>query len=486
MKNCIRITIILAMIIVLAGAVAYAGDAVKLQLDGKEVKTEVAPIIESSRTLIPYRALLESMGAVVSWEPESRTATAILADSQVKVTIDSKSAFVNGVLKEIDVPPRIVNDRTMIPVRFVLENLNCQVGWEEKTRTVTITSPKNSSLTEVSDIRLEETDSSYRIIARGSGSIGSTRTFSYNDPERYGIDIYDARLADKIGAINISNELFKGVRYSQFDDSTVRLVVDLKDKTSGRVSLSEDKSTIYIDFEKPDSATGDDNEGDTGANEPVSPPHVDESVMNQLPALDWRATGRLIAIDAGHGGTDPGSLGKINGAIVLKEKDINLKIALRLRDLLLSAGANVVLMREDDVSMSLYSRPEMANALNADLLISVHNNSSEFAAPTGTEVHYYDKASAANCGITSKDLAASVQKELLKEIGLKDRGIKSSPSLAVLNKSLMPAIIIEGAFLSNQSDLQVMMKDSFAEAYAIATARGVINELNKWAANQVE
>ena len=84
-------------------------------------------------------------------------------------------------------------------------------------------------------------------------------------------------------------------------------------------------------------------------------------------------------------------------------------------------------------------------------------------------------------GITSKELAAYIQKELVAEIGLKDRGIINCPHLAVLNKSLMPAVIIEGGFLSNPDDLAVMLTEEFKEAYAVAAARGIINSLNAWA-----
>ncbi len=131
--------------------------------------------------------------------------------------------------------------------------------------------------------------------------------------------------------------------------------------------------------------------------------------------------------------------------------------------------------------MTLYSRPEAANAMNADLLVSIHNNSAETSTPNGAEVLYYDKVGTEAYGITSKELAACIQKELILETGLKDRGIIDCPHLAVLNKSLMPAVIIEGGFLSNPNDLQVMLTEEFKEGYAVAAARGIINALNAWA-----
>lgn len=481
MKTGIKIAIMVAFIIVLSSGFAFADESVKLRLDGTLVETDVPPIIENGRTLVPYRALLESMGAEVSWEQEAEMATAILGSHRVQVTIDKTTAFVNGVIKEMDVPPRIINGRTMIPIRFVLENLQCKVGWDNVSRTVIIDSPKMAGLTEVNTITYEETDNCYRIIARGADLIKGTRTFAFEKPERYGVDILNAVLPERVGAIAANNELFANVRYSQFDGGTVRIVVDLNDKIAGEVSMSEDRSMVFIDFAKSKSDNTDVEDENSDYDDPENSEPDEGEPTGALPELDWRVSKKLIAIDAGHGGKDPGSAGKINGLEVLAEKDLNLSIALRLHQLLTQAGANVTLLRDSDITMALYSRPEAANLMNADILVSVHNNSAESSAPNGTEVLYYDKVGQEAYGISSKEIAAYVQKELLKEIGLKDRGIKNSPHLAVLNKSIMPAIIIEGGFLSNPDDLRIMLTEEYKEAYALAAARGIINALNDWA-----
>ncbi len=284
-----------------------------------------------------------------------------------------------------------------------------------------------------------------------------------------------------MGSIEADNEIFKSVRFSQFDSDTVRIVADLNEKVAGKVSLSDDRSTVFIDFDKSIFAGGDVSRGgQDGRGQDVSEDE-DEDISGILPELDWRARGKLVAIDAGHGGSDSGATGKINGKVVIMEKDLNLDIALRVYKMLEEAGANVVLLRDRDITMNLYSRPEAANAMNADLLVSIHNNSAETSAPNGVEVLYYDKVGIEAYGITSGEVAAFIQKELVRETGLRDRGIISAPHLAVLNKSLMPAVIIEGGFLSNSNDLQVMLTEEYREAYAVAAARGIIHALNAWA-----
>lgn len=471
MKRGLRLVFLIGVFVILGCGTVFAnGSDVLLQLDGEIIETDVAPIIENDRTLVPYRALLEAMGADVSWDSDARMATAILGSHRVQVTIDNTTGFVNGITKTMDVPPKIVNDRTMIPVRFVLENLNCTVGWEKDTRTVIITTPEEIKPADIASVSYKETDTAYRITAKGTDVIAGTRTFALEAPDRYVIDIKNSVLTEGIGNLSADNEIFDKVRFSQFDDETVRIVVDLNEKTAGRVSLSEDRTTVYIDFDKPDFQ--DDSESEDEEDEPDN---VQEAV---IPELDWRAAGKHIVIDAGHGGNDPGASGYKNGRLVIIEKELNLSIALRLYDLLKEAGANVTLLRDKDVTMSLYSRPEAANILNADLLVSVHNNSANSAKPNGTEVLYYNKIGEEDYGFTSEKVASYIQRELVPETGLKDRGIIDSPHLAVLNKSLMPAVIIEGGFLSNADDLEVMLTDEFREAYAVAAAKGVINALN--------
>ncbi len=463
-------TLFIVITIIIAGtsSVFATGEDISLKLDGTIVKTDVAPVLEKGRTLVPYRALLEAMGGEVSWDEQTKMATASLGSYKVQVTIDSKTGFVNGAIKEMEVPARNINGRVLIPVRFVLENLNCSVSWDDVERAVVIASPALSGTTEITGISLTETDTSFRIVAAGNNVIAGTKTFAYEAPERFGVDIENATFPEGKGTIEAANSVFTGVRYSQFDDKTVRVVIDLSSKSAGQVSLSEDRKTVYIDFEKsdaepsPNPSEGNDSDIDISA----------------LPELNWMASGKLVVVDAGHGGKDPGAQGKQNGEVVLDEADVNFAVSLRLYELLSAAGVNVKLLREADTTMTLYARPEAANSLCAALLVSLHNNSNDYAGPQGTEVLYYNKAGESDYGITSKELASYLQTEMVAATGFKDRGVQNSPKLALLNKSLMPAVIIEGGFLSNPDDLKYIMTDEYIEKYATATARGIINALN--------
>jgi len=368
----------------------------------------------------------------------------------------------------------------MIPVRFVGESLSCGIGWDDASRTVLISSPAVSDTTVVSDIRIKERDDYYRVTIEGNGVFKGYRSFAYTDPERFGVDIKNAVLDPdefdsgdmKGGRIKADrgNDIFSAVRFSQFDKDTVRIVVDLKEKVAGRVSFSEDKDKIYIDFDK-DRAREHEELGDV--------------TSDGLDVVDWRAANKLVVIDPGHGGNDPGSQAIRNGVEVLNEKDINLDIALRLNRMLKAAGVSTYMLRTEDTSVSLYERPAMANVANGDLYVAIHNNSSPVNPNArGTEVYYYSKKCEPDYGIYSKRLAELVYKELLQRLGTEGRGVKSEPAYAVLNKTNMPAIIIEGAFLSNDDDLKLMLSDEFRENYALAAAKAIIQVLNESVAEE--
>lgn len=113
---------------------------VKIVLNGQETTFNPAPIIENGTTLVPMRAIFESMGATVSWDQGTQTVNAIKGDTTVVLQIGSKSPTVNGKVWPLDVPAKVVNGHTLAPARFVGEAFGGSVGWDQSTQTVTISS----------------------------------------------------------------------------------------------------------------------------------------------------------------------------------------------------------------------------------------------------------------------------------------------------------------------------------------------------------
>ena len=99
---------------------------------------DTVPVIVKGRTLVPIRAIIEEMGGTVDWSATDKKVTIKLGNVTIELWIDKKTAKVNGTSKELDVVPQIVNGRTMLPLRFVSEELGCSVDWNGDTKTVTI------------------------------------------------------------------------------------------------------------------------------------------------------------------------------------------------------------------------------------------------------------------------------------------------------------------------------------------------------------
>lgn len=99
----------------------------------------VTPMIIQNRTLLPIRAIIEALGGTVDWDSVEQKITVELNDTTVKLWIGRSTALVSGATKSLDVAPQIVNNRTLLPLRFVAENLNCDVAWNGENQSVTIT-----------------------------------------------------------------------------------------------------------------------------------------------------------------------------------------------------------------------------------------------------------------------------------------------------------------------------------------------------------
>ena len=112
---------------------------VKVVVNGKALAFDQPPIIESGRTLVPLRAIFEALGATVDWNQSKQTATAVKGDVTVSLAIGSNILVRNGKNIELDVPARLVGGRTLVPARAVAESFGAKVAWDPATKTVTIT-----------------------------------------------------------------------------------------------------------------------------------------------------------------------------------------------------------------------------------------------------------------------------------------------------------------------------------------------------------
>ncbi|MBA1333696.1 MAG: N-acetylmuramoyl-L-alanine amidase [Firmicutes bacterium] len=101
-------------------------------------KFDTPPVIKGSRTLIPVRAIVQAFGAGVAWDQETQTVTISKDDKEIVLTLGSSTIYVNGEEYEIDAPAELINNRTFVPLRFLIHNFGLKVKWDEDTQTIEI------------------------------------------------------------------------------------------------------------------------------------------------------------------------------------------------------------------------------------------------------------------------------------------------------------------------------------------------------------
>lgn len=119
---------------------ASAGDEIRVHVDGHITAFETAPVIENDTTLVGFRAISEALGAKVEWDEATQTVTAEKGGESIILTINSNTATVNGTSVSLLAAPKIIGDSTMIPVRFISEQLGMKVKWDGNSKLITITS----------------------------------------------------------------------------------------------------------------------------------------------------------------------------------------------------------------------------------------------------------------------------------------------------------------------------------------------------------
>lgn len=120
-----------------------AEDAISVTLNGKKLEFDVPPMLIQDRTMVPLRAIFEAIGAKVDYDDTTKKITATLGPREITLRVNTPAMYVNGSEYMLDVPATVVDGRTLVPVRAVAEAFNCEVTWNGKTNTVTIKREKS-------------------------------------------------------------------------------------------------------------------------------------------------------------------------------------------------------------------------------------------------------------------------------------------------------------------------------------------------------
>ncbi|MDD4678835.1 MAG: beta-propeller domain-containing protein [Tissierellia bacterium] len=139
MKKTYKIILLTLILILCFTVTAFAQDDIKVYVDNERVDFDVAPFVEKGRTLIPLRGVFEKLGAKVDWNKNLLEVVIKDDNNEIEMILGKDKVMVNGIIKDIDVPTRMINSRTFAPLRFATENLGHTVRWDGNTRSVYIT-----------------------------------------------------------------------------------------------------------------------------------------------------------------------------------------------------------------------------------------------------------------------------------------------------------------------------------------------------------
>ncbi|MEO2205935.1 N-acetylmuramoyl-L-alanine amidase family protein [Paenibacillus pabuli] len=441
-----------------------AANTSKIFLNGEELSlpSDVQVTIVNKNVMIPIRVVAENLKFDVDWNQQARQVKIQQNEKMISLTVDQKQAMVADKQVTLNTAPQILNKTLVVPIRFVSEQMGLSVMWDNREKIVYLTGTHNESaeasgddsgdsdtisLTHVTDIVFADN----QLVVSLDGEKVQPVISTLKNPDRLVVDLPGTVFGDLAQPLN---QGFNGkldvngypnvseVRYSLFkrDPGQVRIVVELNNVKDVQFDQNIIADKLLIDL----NVSGDN----------VTPVPV-------TPALD---TGRkVVVIDPGHGGSDPGAISITNKP----EKEYVLALALKVQALLLNEpDIDLVMTRDSDIYPTRSERVELANQLNADVFVSIHGNSvTSSPQASGTETYYYQRSS-------SKDLANIIHQHLVKALGFKDRGVKNG-SLQVIRETTMPAVLLEIGFLSNAAEEKAMSSEEVQEKAAQAIVDGI-------------
>lgn len=409
---------------------------INLYINNNSIQTTIMPPIQlGERVLVPTREVFEPMGATVEWKASENKVYVHDQTSLLVLEVNKAEAFVNGEIKSLDMPPKIINEKLMIPIRFISEQLGFKVNWQGDTRSVSIEKPLPEPVPteEIPD------ENTVPIPAPITDWENTLSHIAYN---------YEAStlILDKPPLLSLENIAVTDLYRER------KLVIDLK----GDYSTFFDGGSLTAKQGKIKNAVIDNTDGtkiviDTFTVGAINLFEQDDKIHIQIlkPSEKYE---KIVVLDAGHGGSDPGTSG---GG--LKEKDLNLRFTTDIYNLLVNdPNIKVYMTRETDVKPSLAERVALANEIGADLFISMHNNYIDKPSINGTETFYFASS------VQGQYFAKMVQANIVQDLNMTDRKAKADTGYYVLKNTNMAAVLIEVGFLSSEIDRQKLTQPDFS------------------------
>lgn len=474
--------------------ISASTNEITIYVNGERLKLPISKVpLEQNSVLVPFRAIGEALGIDVRWIGKTRQVHAKDGNVEVVFTLNDPKTVVNGNVIDVTPPPRTIEQRTVIPLRFFAETFGADVRWDQAKREVHINrekaaSPKPSGTyvgvvtrTDTLNVRTGPGQTYPALGKLSRGERVSVDSFSdrwakisYNGKTAYVHSYYldltkngqAFRLIGKPKMITSGNtttvtwQKIGGAISSSHKQQGQTLTITttateierLSQSIKGISSIAYNGAVMTLTLETGVIATVEHTTGE------LTIVVSEKRTGGSAPLRD-----KVIVIDAGHGGNDPGAIG--NG---LNEKDIVLDVALRVEKLLQQSGARVVMTRSSDTYPTLTERVKLAHDVGADVFISIHINAAASPAAHGTETYW----NATYASTESRRLAEAIHQRLIEKLGTRDRGVKQG-NFQVIRTTKMPSVLLELAFITNAEDAALLKSDSFRQRSAEAIYEGL-------------
>lgn len=539
-KNCI-LTFVVALVVVLCLQSFIVSDAEaannKIYIDDRLVTTDVAPVVVNSRVLVPIRVVSEGLGAQVSWDNPSQTVTVKKGSVTLKMVANKTTYTKNGVNKTMDVPVKVIKNRTLVPIRVVSEDLGAGVQWDKGNVYVQSGGEliiKVNQLGAGGYLNLRQgPGTNYPIVGKvNSGDYLSVITRSgdwYKIQTKNGDDAYVSKNYVTVYSGGTSNNGTGGGTVEPqpepeptppTTDQNGNLLVTDRTTGTGQSSIAFDIGTgtpsvvsnngnqIVVKISgvqlSADNWQPAENMApftglkvnNNGSDSVLLTASVSDKGYFRLDINGSTFTvtavakhkngttglaGKTIVVSPGHGvygaggAIDRGAVSPING---LDEVDFNTPLSLKLRDKLEAAGATVIMIRDTEgpINMSLYERSVLTNNANADAFVEIHGDSAANAAAKGIGTWIYTD---------NTRLTTAAQKDMRNEFGsVMNQALANTTgqpayvkygNFSVIRETEVPCVLVECGFLTNAEDAARLATDAYQEKLAQGIYNGLAN-----------
>ncbi|WP_265444121.1 AMIN domain-containing protein [Acetivibrio straminisolvens] len=224
----------------------YTGNIFTLKVDGEIVNSDMPLIIINGRSLVPVRAIFEKLGAKVGWDAASKKVTVSYDSNIIELKINDVYALVNGAKVEMEVPAKIINDRTLVPLRFVGEQLGMEVGWYPEKGEITLDG-KKGAVASINDINYK-TDGDLHQVAIELDKCREYKIMRAANPDRIVVDFPNTKLSNDSSNISVDSELIHSIRSGYPDAKTARVVLDVVGQP--QYIVKEDGSSVVLNLQK--------------------------------------------------------------------------------------------------------------------------------------------------------------------------------------------------------------------------------------------